>query len=187
MLRHALFLLLTLIVLALGCSHAPRQAVTTPPAPIFVAAASQDAVWERVVDVLHEYYFRLAREDRQDGIIETEYKVGAGLQEPWHPDAVGFENRLEGTLQSIRRRVIVRIIPDEGGFMVSVEAFKELEDLEGLAANSAGGATFQEHTPLQRNLDVVVGQTAPSGWIPLGRDAALEHDMMRRLQIALSR
>lgn len=186
MLRQALFILLTLIVLALGCSHAPRQAVTTPPAPIFVPATNQEAVWERVVDVLHQYYFRLAREDRQDGIIETEYKVGAGLQEPWHPDAVGFENRLEGTLQSIRRRVIVRITPDDGGYLVTVEAFKELENLQGLAANSPGGATFQEHSPLQRDLDVVVGQTAPSGWIPLGRDPALEYDMIHRLQVALS-
>jgi len=168
-----------------GCASPPIS--TVPPAPIYVPAANQEVLWERVVDVLHEYHFEIAREDRQDGLIETQYRIGASLQEPWHHDAVGWENRLEGTLQSIRRRVIVHLTPDESGYLVSIEAFKELEDLDGLAANSAGGATFQEATPLQRNLNLDVGQSAPSGWIPVGRDPRLEHDMTGRLRQALSR
>lgn len=175
--------LLAISMILAGCASPPTTMV--PPSPIYVPSANQTVVWERVVDVLHEYHFEIAREDRQDGLIETQYKVGAGIQEPWHHDAVGWENKLEGTLQSIRRRVIVRLTPDEGGYLVSIEAFKELEDLDGLAANSAGGATFQEATPLQRNLNLVVGQSAPSGWLPVGRDPMLEHDMMKRLHQAL--
>ena len=158
-----------------------------PSEPILVPAQNQEDVWERAIDMLHAYHFEIAREDRLDGVIESQYKTGASLQEPWHPDAVGFNNRLEGTLQSIRRRVVVRLTPVEGGYLVAVEAFKELEDLGGLAANSAGGATFREGTPLQRDLNLVVGQTAPSGWIALGRDRLLEHDMLRRLQPRLRR
>ena len=77
--------------------------------------------------------------------------------------------------------------PTEGGFLVGVQAHKELEDLAGLAANSAGGATFQESTPLQRDLNLVVGQTAPSGWILLGRDVVLEQDLINSLHAALLR
>jgi hypothetical protein len=95
---------------------------------------------------------------------------------------VGVENRLESTLQSIRRRMIVNVTPAPGGHWISVEALKELEDLPGLAANSPGAATFQESRPLQRDLDVVVGQTAPSGWILLGRDVLLEQAYLCRLQ-----
>lgn len=168
-----------------GC--ASPQTTMVPPTPVYIPAANQEVLWERVVDVLHEYHFEIAREDRQDGLIETQYKIGASLQEPWHPDAVGLANRLEGTLQSIRRRVLVRLTPDQGGYLVSVEVFKEIEDLQGLAANSAGGATFQEATPLQRDLNLVVGQSAPSGWLPLGRDPLLEHDMMARIRQALAR
>jgi hypothetical protein len=83
--------------------------------------------------------------------------------------------------------VVVNITPTEGGFYIIVEAYKELEDLAGLAANSAGGATFQESTPLQRDLDLVVGQTAPSGWISQGRDFALEQDILQRLYQAFGR
>jgi hypothetical protein len=152
--------------------------------PILVPAGNEQRIWERTIDVLHDYRFQIARENKLDGVIETEYKVGSGLLEPWHRDSVGRENQLESTLQSIRRRVFVSITSSEGGYLVAVEAFKELEDLAGLAAISSGGATFQESTPLQRDLNLVVGQSTPSGWIPLGRDIELEQDMLIRLQSA---
>lgn len=182
MLRSSV-LLMSLIA---GCALAPPTAVHSPT-PLRVSGNNQEAVWERVVDLLHLYHFSIAREDRQDGTIETAYQVGSGLLEPWHPDAVGLENRLEGSLQSIRRKIIVHITPDAGGFLVTFEAFKELEDLDGIAANSAGAATFQESTPLERDLDLVVGQSAPSGWIPIGRDPLLERDLVARFRSLLAR
>ena len=164
------------------------KASQLPPAPnpMLVAATNHEVLWERTVDILHDFHFEIASENRFSGVIETDYRTGASLLEPWHQDAVGLENRLEGTLQSIRRKVYVRLTPDEAGrgYVVSVEAYKEFEDLPGVAANSPGGATFQEATPLQRDLNLVVGQSAPSGWIPAGRDAALEQKVLQSLQIA---
>lgn len=155
--------------------------------PLFVPASNHEVVWERTVDVLHEYPFEIARENKLDGVIETQYKVGSGVLEPWHKESIGHDSRWESTLQSIRRRAFVSITPAQGGYLVAVEAFKELEDLPGLAANSPGGATFQEHSPLERDLNQVLGQTAPSGWIQKGRDVALEQDMLQRMQSAYSR
>jgi len=157
-----------------GCTLFPHRVDPLQQEPLFIQAQDREVVWERVVNVLHSYKFQIARENKLDGVIETAYKTGASVVELWHPDTVGLRNRLESTLQSIRRRVFVTVTPAEGGFFVTLEAFKELEDLVGLAANSAGGATFQENTPLQRDLELVVGQTTPSGWIPQGRDHALE-------------
>jgi hypothetical protein len=152
-----------------------------------VAHCNHDSIWERTVDVLHGFQFQIDREDRLDGLIETKYKTGSSIFEPWHLETVGFHNRMESTLQSIRRRVFVRIWPDEGGHLVTVEAFRELEDLPGLAANSPGGATFKENTPLQRDLNLVTGQTAPSGWIAQGRDLDLEQALLARLNAAYAR
>ena len=175
--------LLLLVLASMGCRTPLQQAAGAPAGnPMFVAANNESVVWERTVDVLHDFRFEIARENKLDGIIETEYKVGSSLLEPWHRDSVGKENKLESTFQSIRRRAFVSVTAAEGGFLVSVEAFKELEDLAGLAANSAGGATFQESTPLQRDLNLVVGQSAPSGWIPLGRDIALEQEVLNALR-----
>jgi hypothetical protein len=151
-----------------------------------VVARNDDALWERTVDVLHSFQFPVAREDRLARIIETDYKVGSGCLEPWHRDSVGPANRLESTLQSVRRIVRVTLAPVDvgGGYAVSVEAYKEREDLPGLAANSPGAATFQESTPLQFDLNPVVGQSAPSGWIPVGRDFALEQAILASLRAA---
>lgn len=169
-----------------GCASAPtaRAQNTQPMAPIFVQGSNEQVIWERAVDVLHEYPFRIKRENKVAGVIETEYKVGSGLCEPWHKESIGFDERLESSLQSIRRKVVLNLRRVEGGYFVDVEAFKEQEDLPGLAANSAGGATFLEHSPLKRDYNLVVGQSAPSQWIPIGRDLALEQDLSNRLRAA---
>lgn len=184
-------LIFVLLCAASGCAlpglTLPQGALA--PNPMLVPAANEEVLWERTVDVLHDYHFQIASENRFSRVIETDYRTGSGLLEPWHHDSVGHENRLESTLQSVRRKVFVRLTPDEAGrgYAVSVEAYKEFEDLPGVAANSPGGATFQESTPLERDLNLVVGQSAPSGWIPAGRDAALEQSVLNSLQDAYAR
>lgn len=158
----------------------------TPPNPFFVAADNQEAVWERSVDAVHDY-FEIARENKLDGVIEMRPKVGASVFEPWHLDTTGTRNRLESTLQSIRRRGFVNITPTNGGYLVGVEVYKELENTPGIAASIPGTATFQQNNPLQRDLDLVVGQATPPGWVVLGRDEAIEQRMLVSLQRKFTR
>jgi hypothetical protein len=188
---HRLFASLLLMGLCgplSGCAFSRPQTVAGNP--IFIAAQNDDAVWERAVDVVHDY-FDLARENRitgsQPGVIETRYKVGSSLLEPWNRDSHGLENRTESTLQSIRRKAVISITPAQGGYFVAVEVFKEIEDQPGIVNNTAGAATFHQASPLRRDLDQVVGQSAPSGWVSRGRDEALEAEMLRRLQMACMR
>ena len=70
------------------------------------------------------------------------------------------------------------------GYAIMVEAFKEREDLPGIAANSPGAATFSESTPFSRDLSPVVGQRQPSRWIPVGRDLDLEQAILTSLRAA---
>jgi hypothetical protein len=140
--------------------------------------------------VVHDY-FDVARENRmigtQPGVIETRYRIGASLLEPWHRDSHGLENRLESSLQAIRRKAIISMTAAQGGYLVGVEVFKEIEDLPGVANNTAGGATFSQTSPVRRDLDLVTGQSSPSGWIALGRDEILENEMLYQVQRAFSR
>jgi hypothetical protein len=154
-------------------------------APILVANQNQEWVWEQVVDVVH-VYFDIARENRLDGLIETKPRVGSGLLEPWHGDSVGLRNRMESTLQSIRRRGFINVTPAGDGFLVSVEILKEQEDVNVTPDKSAGGSTFQENRPLQRDLTLVVGDEAPKGWIALGRDVDLEIRILNGIRKATS-
>ena len=181
---------LTVLSAVSGCatfsSTAATQTQTDQANTLYVPGNNDEDLWERTVDVVHNY-FEIARENKLDGVIETQPKTGASLFEPWHRDSVGFGNRAESTLQSIRRRAVVSIRRNEGGYLVSVQVFKELEDLPGLAANSPGAATFQTSNPLQRDLNQVVGQSSPSGWMIVGRDAALERDFIAALHREFSR
>ena len=148
--------------------------------PVFVRANNPEDAWERTVDVLHDYLFEINRENKLGGVIETHYKTGAGVLEPWHPDSVGKVNRLQSTFQSIRRKAYIHFTPADGGYLVGVEAIKELEDVPR-AANFVGGATFLDNSALQRDLNPVVGQASPSGWIEQGRDSELEQAMLRTI------
>ena len=164
-----------------GCHSLPLANSVPVTNPIQIRANNYDLVWERTIDTLHQYQFVINRENRLSGEIETDYKTGASAFEPWHLDAANSRERLEGTFQSIRRKILIHVTQVENGYLVSVEAFKELEDLPGLASNSASGATFKESEPLKRDLNLVVGQTTPSGWIFKGRDKALENAVLKDL------
>ena len=147
-----------------------------------------DLIWERAVAVLNNYHFIIARESKLEGVIETQYRAGSNLLEPWHHDSVGYANRLESTLQSIRRRVVVTFQNTADSMLiVSVRVDKEIEDVPGLAANYEGGATFRDSDPLQRDLDQVVGQTGPSRWISRGTDPALEVELLSQIRHAVLR
>lgn len=177
-------LLLALPLMAVACAS-PAPVTPVPlPNPFFVPANNPDVLWERTVDVLHDYPFDIVRESKLDGAIETDYKVGSGVLEPWHGESIGCEERLESTLQSIRRKVRVTLIPQEGGYLVGVETIKELEDAAGPVPT---GAPFAQTTPPQRDVVLVGPEAAPVGWIPLGRDLLLEQDLLARLQAAYAR
>lgn len=177
--------LLLLTGVLCGCVHAPRvtsrKGKTTNSDvlqnPVLVRANNDNDCWERTVDLLHDY-FEIANENRLDGVIETRPKVGASLLEPWHKDSPGLKNRLESTLQSIRRRAFVSVTSTPEGYLVGVEVFKEVEDVPGAQGNSAGSATFLENRPLQRDLRTLVGESAADGWLSLGRDTRLEQRIL---------
>lgn len=180
---------LTSLALLSGCMSAPvaPMQLAQPPAPIYVPAGATNGVWERIVEVLHEYHFTIAREDRREGVIETDYKPGASVFEPWHQDTIGSAQRWESTLQSIRRRVVITFAPtSDGGSFVNVRVDKQIEDLDGPATNSTGAATLRENQPLDRDIDRIVGQNRPSTWLPRGSDPALEHTLMARIRTALN-
>ncbi len=183
------FTIVTAILAFAGClSGPPSGNLPQGVSAIQVSADKSDLMWERTVAVLNNYHFMVARESKIEGVIETEYRAGSNLFEPWHHDSVGYANRLESTVQSIRRRVFVTFQNSSPGLVtIAVRVDKEIEDVPGLAANYEGGATFSESQLLNRNLDQVVGQAGASRWLHRGTDPALEAELMRQIQSAVIR
>lgn len=178
-------------VMPAGPANAPNT-VTIPP-------IDAEVVWNRLVDVVDDY-FKVSREQRvvfaagmpTEGLIETFPQTGATLLEPWRADSVGFYERLECTLQSIRRRSVIRMQPDPAGWRIEAVVTKELENLPRPMRATTGGASFRNDDSLYRygtplpTLGQQVGDqprpvASPSrsaGWIPLGRDPLLEKRML---------
>ncbi len=105
--------------------------------------------------------------------------MGATLLEPWALDSVTFHDRLEASMQTIRRFAIIKIDPvPTGGYLVKVEVRKELEDLAKPDRQAAGRAVFYNDFPVNRAREIVGPVPVPLGWIPRGRDAPLEQAIL---------
>jgi hypothetical protein len=191
----ALLLLATAAVLAAGCAAPPRGvAVALRANPMHVPATSADYVFDATVDVIDDY-FTIDREQRiqvegeivTEGRIDTFPEVGSTLLEPWRADSANGLERLHATLQSIRRRAVARVIPTGDGFLVDVAVFKELEDLPRPERATAGAATLRHDGSLERFTDPVAGgQPFQLGWIPQGRDIALEQRILAGVEQRLA-
>ena len=164
-----------------GCVSAPPAV----PNPLTVQARSLEEVWNATVQVL-DNYFDIAKEDRVTGRIETRPQVAATLLEPWRRDGLDLADRLEATLQSERRRAIATVREvTPGQYTVSVEVYKELEDLAVPARSPTGHALFRSEPSLHREYAVVTGDPVSSNWINLGRDWKLEAQILSDLAMRL--
>ena len=131
-----------------------------PPGPqnsVLIPPLDAELVWTKMVDVTDDY-FKVQSEQRvvfaagvpTEGRIDTFPQTGATVLEPWRGDSVGWNERWESTLQSIRRLGTMRLIPDPAGWRVEVVVNKELEYLSRPMRATAGGASFRNDDSLYR-------------------------------------
>ena len=174
------------VLFAGGCAAMPAMAPVRPT-PTVVPGTITETTWEQTVNALHSFHFSIEKENRLAGTIQTEYLPGAGLLEPWHFDSVTLGDRIESSLQPVRRRALVTLTQLDTGIQVHVEVTKERENPKGPTRHSPGVATYPGGQPLQRDLNVVIGGSTPPGWIALGRDAALERVLLTAIVARIGR
>gem|GEM_PF-507812 len=140
-------------------------------------------VFERVVDVLSDY-FELLPPNPYDGRIVTLPRIAPGYEQFWKPGNPDPRGRLLATFQTVRQRAIAEIRAGErGGYLVFVQVERELEDLPRPTQARIGNAIFQESPTVDRRLEVVTPEiSAETGWFSIGRDYALEQQILRRIR-----
>jgi hypothetical protein len=167
-----------------GCAAITPRAVTANP--VVVPSDDFELVWNKTIAVVDEY-FEIASEDRRSHKILTQPLPGATIFEPWHGDSVGFNERLESSLQTIRRFAIVTVNPvPGGGFAVKVEVRKQLEDMVKPDRQMGGRAVFANDFPVNRTREIVGPVPLPVGWIDRGRDPKLEQVILNRIRDSLA-
>lgn len=175
------------VVIAAGPGCAAFRPRVLAPNPLPVPSNDFETVWNTTVRVVDEY-FDIAEENRLARKIVTEPRPGATLFEPWYGDSVGGEQRLESTLQTIRRYAVAFVEPNaEGGYDVRVEVYKELEDLAKPERQTGGKATFPQDFPINRTREIVGPLSVSLDWIPKGRDQALESMILDRIGREIAR
>ncbi len=179
---------LTMTLLGLtGCASVTRLVTPTPVTenPLIVPSTEMETIWRETVAVLDDY-FEIRTENRLARTIETDPVIASTLLSPWKGDSVGFHDRFEATLQTIRRFARVQIEPLPGrGYAVKVEVFKELEDMAKPDRQMAGRAVFNNDFPVNRTREIVGPIPVPNTWIPRGRDTKLEQVILNRIRAAL--
>lgn len=188
------------LLAGLGCGRlAYRLSTPVPqtvvPNPIDLPPVADDFLWMQVVDVVDDY-FRIQRERPVqnhpglvlEGRLDTSYRTGASLLEPWRKDSTAGFERWQSTLQSIRRRATVFVRPLGTGYSVEVVVQKELEDTDRGLQATEGVASVRTDGTLERTSDSLPQTPTTLGWIPLGRDSTLEQvilqDIIGRVQQA---
>lgn len=161
--------------------------------PLFVSIDDREYFWNQLVDAIDDH-FHIQVEERMhpiggaltEGRIETAYKIGSTLLEPWRGDSTAGYQRWHSTLQTIRRRAIARVIPTTGGYLVELTVEKELEDLNRPEFSTVGqSAERHDGTPVRiERLDTQ--NTSTLGWIPLERDCDLEKRILSSLRDRLA-
>jgi hypothetical protein len=163
-----------------------QQPISNPlPVPMY----DRSLVMDEISDEL-DNYFRIQKEERirivdgvmTEGWIETHPTIGGSLAEPWRRDSSpGFE-KLHATLQTVRRFAKVRVIPGAGNYLVDVKVYKELEDLPSPLHSTMQSRPYRHDNTLDIDQMQLPDVQPNLGWIPLGRDLALEERILQNVQ-----
>jgi hypothetical protein len=157
--------------------------------PLFVPGSDREFLWNQVVDSV-DNYFEIKREVRVhqvadvplEGFLETFPRDGSTILEPWRKDSTHGYEKLHATLQSIRRTAVVRVQPVQGGHVIDVVVQKELEDLDRPEYASSGRFPLRSQQTLQADGADVSPIATAAGWIPIGRDTALEQRILAQIR-----
>ena len=157
---------------------------------VTVNSSSPLGLWEAIVGVVGRYFPIEKEEPCRDiggeitpGSLMTRPTPGASLLEPWKGDSVGYEQRLESTLQSIRRFALVRVWPiGNNSYSVEVIVQKELENMPyPMNSNKyVGSYVYNDTVRSPSNL----ADAPRSSWTNLGRDVLLEQKILREISSA---
>lgn len=165
--------------------------------PLNVQTGDAQYLWEAVVDVVDDFFpipheypvqsYKYLNDDgiesvvRTEGRIDTDPVIAAGLLEPWKKNSVTLDQRIDATFQTIRRQAVVRVVPEENGFLVHVAVYNEMENLAQPMNAGASGTNLLFNDDLTR-LEMPAGEVGETdGWFPIGRDFDMEQYILRQI------
>lgn len=182
-----------------GCNLMERTTLSVPSIPLnkktvlsnplVIPTQDSEFLWNQIIDTIEDYFDRNRSEIRpvRDGVqwiegrIETYPQISATYLEPWRKDALEGFQRLQSSLQTMRRTAIIRITPVNEGFSVAIEVVKEIEDVNRSQLSSDGSASTRHDGSIVRTDPNLLGAPITQGWIRQENDTDLEQRLLREI------
>ena len=174
----------------MGCNP-PQE----PAAPTVARVAAQtpeaySSLYEAAAEQLRDNYFRLDRQDRLAGVLTTHPETTANWFELWRPQPQSAFLWLEANAGTIQRQATVRLEPiagEPGSYDIGVEVQRLRYSLQERQIDNSAAAMrlYSDAAPTTEGRMERASQTAY--WIPLGRDALAEQQLLESIVTRYSR
>lgn len=177
-----MLLLVTVFGTLLGTVGCSKQAEIEPSEPMCLSLAGKQDMMETAQWVLKRKQFVIEKYDIDAGYIVTRPMRGSQFFEPWRGDNVGSANKGASNIHSIERVVSMNFTQDTGQLCIECIADKrrfsmpekQLESISQAAGSFVGSGS--------RVMKLNPETEEEMAWIDLGRDGALEMDILQRIK-----
>lgn len=172
------------IVLAVAGCNEPAK-ITDPSEPLCMPMCAKEDIMKAAEDVLADKCFTVEKFDVENGYISTRPMRGSQPFEFWRGDNVGTRNKRMSANQSLQRIVEIEFLQGDGGWCVSCYAHLRrfsMSDEEYVSMSSthaiytSSSLTTMKLTPRDNDIE----------WIEMGRDYALENDILDKIKLNLT-
>ncbi len=139
-------------------------------------------------NLLGKMHFTIDKSDVEYGYISTQPLRGAQSFELWRSENVGAFNSAEANLHTIRRSIEMNFTEETGQLCVDCIAKVERLSLPEKDVVSPSGASsmFTKSNRSAQRLALNRKQEAQMRWVDLGRDNALETEILSQLKQKIS-
>jgi len=177
-----------------GCKVQYTQPVV-PPRALSAAEEDFEALWQASRETLRKYHFKLDRQDRRHGIIDTEWMTGMHFFEFWRQDAARPADFAESTIQTIYRKAKVTLGPaeeDPKTYKAKVQVFLLRSDKPTGSVTSTSEALSLFHSGRRRRpstflLESERPDVSAADYVELGQDRSLEAKLTADIAAAADR
>lgn len=154
--------------------------------------SDREAVWQTTVDVLDDFFEidQVARGDQIGDNLLTKHRVDPEAATDIQPRARDGTSHAVSTpapdtppSTSIRRRAFAHLVPVDSGFLLDVNVFQEVEDVNLPDPEFMQVAGSKDERDLPFGVDLP-GPPEP-GWFPNGRDEILEGSLISEIRSRL--
>jgi len=157
--------------------------------PVCIEAISRDKLMQVVEKTLFSMRFEIEKYDAENGVIRTRPLRGGQFFELWRSDNAGGFNAAESNLQSVQRTAELTFQPQQTGVCMQCQVTAQRLSLpeEPIRGYYSSSALYTASSQSKQQLDVDEDRLEKMRWVDLGRDAALEQEMLKRIQQTISK